>query len=107
VVFERRKVVGVRFAKRHKINIASQSAQLGGRNERDFSSFAELNIVSMDNKTNQGTGELVKYFGLGTGIVLIISSIIGSGVYKKVAPMSLECESPGWSRCSGCCRSQR
>jgi basic amino acid/polyamine antiporter, APA family len=37
---------------------------------------------------------LVKYFGLGTGIILIISSIIGSGVYKKVAPMSLVCESP-------------
>lgn len=47
----------------------------------------------MENKPS-GSGELVKYFGLGTGIILIISSIIGSGVYKKVAPMSLHCESP-------------
>ena len=37
-------------------------------------------------KKTSGTGELVKYFGLGTGIILIISSIIGSGVYKKVQP---------------------
>ena len=41
-----------------------------------------------------GTGELVKYFGLGTGIILIISSIIGSGVYKKVASMAVIAESP-------------
>jgi basic amino acid/polyamine antiporter, APA family len=47
----------------------------------------------MDNKSS-GSHELVKYFGLGTGIILIISSIIGSGIYKKVAPMSLACESP-------------
>ncbi len=47
----------------------------------------------MDHKPS-GQQELVKYFGLGTGIILIISSIIGSGVYKKVAPMSLACESP-------------
>lgn len=38
--------------------------------------------------------KLIQYFGLGTGIILIISSIIGSGVYKKVAPMSLNLESP-------------
>jgi basic amino acid/polyamine antiporter, APA family len=37
---------------------------------------------------------LVQYFGLGTGVILIISSIIGSGVYKKVAPMAATCESP-------------
>lgn len=38
--------------------------------------------------------KLIKYFGLSTGIILLISSIIGSGVYKKVAPMSLYLESP-------------
>lgn len=38
--------------------------------------------------------KLVQYFGLTTGIILLISSIIGSGVYKKVAPMSLDLESP-------------
>ncbi|MCF8246821.1 MAG: amino acid permease [Saprospiraceae bacterium] len=47
----------------------------------------------MDNKS-AGPGELLKYFGLGTGIILIISSIIGSGVYKKVASMAVLAESP-------------
>ncbi|MCC6726401.1 MAG: amino acid permease [Saprospiraceae bacterium] len=47
-----------------------------------------------NNSSGSNNNELVKYFGLGTGIILIISSIIGSGVYKKVAPMSLACESP-------------
>lgn len=37
---------------------------------------------------------LVKYFGLTTGIILLVSSIIGSGVYKKVAPMALDLQSP-------------
>ncbi|MCB0518629.1 MAG: amino acid permease [Lewinellaceae bacterium] len=46
----------------------------------------------MQNKP--GTAKLVQYFGLTTGIILIISSIIGSGVYKKIAPMSLALESP-------------
>lgn len=40
------------------------------------------------------SGQFTKYFGLSTGIALIITSIIGSGVYKKAASMSLECESP-------------
>lgn len=47
----------------------------------------------MENKT-AGSNDLIKYFGLGTGIILIISSIIGSGVYKKVASMSVIAESP-------------
>jgi APA family basic amino acid/polyamine antiporter len=46
----------------------------------------------MENKP--GSAKLVQYFGLGTGIILIISSIIGSGVYKKIAPMSVALESP-------------
>jgi APA family basic amino acid/polyamine antiporter len=41
-----------------------------------------------------GGASLVQYFGLTTGIILLVSSIIGSGVYKKVAPMSLSLESP-------------
>lgn len=53
-----------------------------------------LKSLKMDNKQGGSGHELVKYFGLGTGIILIISSIIGSGVYKKVAPMSLISESP-------------
>jgi APA family basic amino acid/polyamine antiporter len=47
----------------------------------------------MENKS-AGSNDLIKYFGLGTGIILIISSIIGSGVYKKVASMSVIAESP-------------
>ncbi len=39
--------------------------------------------------------QLVQYFGLTTGIILLVSSIIGSGVYKKVAPMALDLQSPG------------
>ncbi len=42
----------------------------------------------------QGNTNLVQYFGLTTGIILLVSSIIGSGVYKKVAPMSLDLQSP-------------
>jgi APA family basic amino acid/polyamine antiporter len=33
-------------------------------------------------------GHLLKVFGLGMAIILVISNIIGSGVFKKVAPMS-------------------
>ncbi len=49
----------------------------------------------MDNNVGSNSNaKLIQYFGLGTGIILIISSIIGSGVYKKVAPMSISLESP-------------
>ncbi len=36
----------------------------------------------------QKKGELIRSFGLGMAIILIISSIIGSGVFKKVGPMA-------------------
>jgi APA family basic amino acid/polyamine antiporter len=46
-------------------------------------------------KDQEHSGDsMVKYFGLWTGIILIISSIIGSGVYKKVGDMALSCQSP-------------
>ncbi|MEY3367697.1 MAG: hypothetical protein RI973_852 [Bacteroidota bacterium] len=45
--------------------------------------------------SENGNPKLVQYFGLTTGIILLVSSIIGSGVYKKVAPMSLDLQSPG------------
>ncbi len=50
----------------------------------------------MDRPTSPSPGgtNLIQYFGLTTGIILLISSIIGSGVYKKVAPMSLDLQSP-------------
>jgi basic amino acid/polyamine antiporter, APA family len=41
---------------------------------------------------NQGT--LKQTLSLGATIILVVSSIIGSGVYKKVAPMSAELLSP-------------
>lgn len=37
---------------------------------------------------------MIKYFGLWTGIILIISSIVGSGVYKNVGEMAQTCQSP-------------
>lgn len=39
-------------------------------------------------------GKLVQSLTVGSTIMLIVSSIIGSGVYKKVAPMSAELLSP-------------
>ncbi len=44
--------------------------------------------------SSKSDAHLIPYFGLFTGIILIISSIIGSGVYKKVAPMAQNLESP-------------
>jgi APA family basic amino acid/polyamine antiporter len=40
-------------------------------------------------------GELVRTLGLFSVFILTVSSVIGSGVYKKVAPMSAELGSPG------------
>ncbi|MFN8354031.1 MAG: amino acid permease [Spirosomataceae bacterium] len=39
-------------------------------------------------------GQLVRSIGLGAATALVISSVIGSGVFKKVAPMSAELQSP-------------
>jgi basic amino acid/polyamine antiporter, APA family len=39
-------------------------------------------------------GQLVRSITLGAATILVISSVIGSGVYKKVAPMSAELLSP-------------
>lgn len=40
--------------------------------------------------------QLNRSLGLGLVIVMVIGNIIGSGVYKKVAPMAAELHSPGW-----------
>ncbi len=40
-------------------------------------------------------GTLVRSLGLFSAFLLIVSSIIGSGVFKKVAPMAAELQSPG------------
>src|SRR5450432_3225884 len=40
--------------------------------------------------------QLKRALGLGVVIVVVISNIIGSGVYKKIAPMAAELHSSGW-----------
>ena len=39
---------------------------------------------------------LVRSLGLGFVIVIVVSNILGSGVYKKVAPMADQLNSSGW-----------
>ena len=39
---------------------------------------------------------LKRSLGLGFVIVIVVGNIIGSGVYKKVAPMAAELHSSGW-----------
>jgi APA family basic amino acid/polyamine antiporter len=39
---------------------------------------------------------LTRSLGLGMVVVVVIGNIIGSGVYKKVAPMAAELHSSGW-----------
>ena len=39
---------------------------------------------------------LKRSLGLGFAIVVVIANIVGSGVYKKVAPMAAELHSSGW-----------
>lgn len=40
--------------------------------------------------------KLNRSLGLGMVIIMVIANTIGSGVYKKVAPMAAELHSPGW-----------
>ncbi len=49
----------------------------------------------MPHHEKHGHKELVRAFGLPSAVILFVSSIIGSGVYKKVAPMSETLQSPG------------
>jgi APA family basic amino acid/polyamine antiporter len=44
----------------------------------------------------QSPNQLKRSLGLPFVIVLVAGNIIGSGVYKKVAPMAAELHSPGW-----------
>ncbi len=39
---------------------------------------------------------LVKTLGLGYVIIFVVANIIGSGVYKKIAPMAVELQSSSW-----------
>src|ERR687890_425668 len=42
------------------------------------------------------TKHLNRSLGFRLVVVVVIGNIIGSGVYKKVAPMAAELHSPGW-----------
>ena len=44
--------------------------------------------------TSQRT--LIRTLGIGGVIVVVVTNILGSGVYKKVAPMAAELSSPTW-----------
>jgi APA family basic amino acid/polyamine antiporter len=46
--------------------------------------------------TEKNQGHLIRSLTLGGAIILVVSSVIGSGVFKKVAPMSAELGSPVW-----------
>ena len=39
---------------------------------------------------------MAKTLGLGYVIIFVIANIIGSGVYKKIAPMAAELQSSSW-----------
>ena len=39
---------------------------------------------------------LIRSLGLPLVVVVVVGNIIGSGVYKKIAPMAAELPSPGW-----------
>lgn len=42
------------------------------------------------------SSQLNRSLGLRVAIIVVMGNIIGSGVYKKVAPMAAELHSPGW-----------
>ena len=48
----------------------------------------------MTNHEPAKDAHLLRAIGLPTAVILFVSSIIGSGVYKKIAPMALGLESP-------------
>ena len=40
--------------------------------------------------------KLVRMLGMGYVVIFVVANIIGSGVYKKIAPMAAELQSPFW-----------
>jgi basic amino acid/polyamine antiporter, APA family len=47
-------------------------------------------------ETEKKQGKLIRSLSLLSAVVLVVSSVIGSGVFKKVAPMSAALGSPVW-----------
>jgi basic amino acid/polyamine antiporter, APA family len=43
-----------------------------------------------------GQRKLVRALGLASVVIFVIANIVGSGVYKKVAPMAADLQSSGW-----------
>jgi basic amino acid/polyamine antiporter, APA family len=41
-------------------------------------------------------GQLVRSLSVSSAVLLVVSSIIGSGIFKKIAPMSHDLQVPGW-----------
>jgi basic amino acid/polyamine antiporter, APA family len=56
-----------------------------------FGSSFIFKDISMANQRN-----LVRTLGLGYVVIFVIANIIGSGVYKKIAPMAAELHSSSW-----------
>lgn len=48
----------------------------------------------MQENSPKPQGKLIPTIGLSSGILLVVSAVIGSGVFKKVAPMAAELHSP-------------
>jgi basic amino acid/polyamine antiporter, APA family len=48
----------------------------------------------MSKSSTNPQGKLVPTIGLVSGILLVVSAVIGSGVFKKIAPMSAELHEP-------------
>jgi len=46
--------------------------------------------------TAPAKNHLVRSLGLGFAISVVVANILGSGIYKKVAPMADQLQSPGW-----------
>lgn len=42
------------------------------------------------------TGRLVRLITLPTAVLLVVSNVVGSGIFKKIAPMAAELHAPGW-----------
>ena len=52
--------------------------------------------MSDNNVPERHSSGLIRHLGLFSAVMVVVASMIGSGVFKKVAPMSAELGSPGW-----------
>jgi len=59
-----------------------------------FLTFGSSFILKSNSMASQRS--LVRTLGLGYVVIFVIANIIGSGVYKKIAPMAAELHSSSW-----------